>query len=245
MTITGRRRTAAAPAPHTSPPSPSPSDYTALLEDFPVPPPPVKERGERANILVCGIGGTGVVTLGAILARAAAASGLHVNVFDQVGLSQKNGSVVSHIRIARHPILAPRIAPGAATCLLAADLVTAVAPANLAAISRQNGAVAGGAGGGVGVGGGARAVVEGGGAVRGVSGAQAPREGCTEVVANTHMTMPGSFARFTPNPDPPHPPTRNRQTLKTAHNVAGNVCFWCDKTALEGGKGALVKRPVS
>ncbi|MGB1602553.1 MAG: thiamine pyrophosphate-dependent enzyme, partial [Promethearchaeia archaeon] len=45
-----------------------------------------------AKILVCGVGGTGVVTLGAVLARAATAQGLHVSVFDQVGLSQKNGS---------------------------------------------------------------------------------------------------------------------------------------------------------
>lgn len=52
------------------------------------------------NIMISGIGGTGVVTIGALLAMAAHLEGKSTSVFDMTGLSQKNGAVFSHLRIA-------------------------------------------------------------------------------------------------------------------------------------------------
>jgi indolepyruvate ferredoxin oxidoreductase len=79
------------------------------------------------DILVTGIGGTGVVTIGAILGMAAHLDGKGVSVLDQTGLAQKNGAVVSHIRLARAPkdIHAVRIAAGNTNLLLGCDMVTA------------------------------------------------------------------------------------------------------------------------
>src|SRR3546814_1999797 len=52
------------------------------------------------NIMVSGIGGTGVVTIGALLGMAAHLEGKSTSIFDMTGLSQKNGAVFSHVRIA-------------------------------------------------------------------------------------------------------------------------------------------------
>jgi indolepyruvate ferredoxin oxidoreductase len=52
------------------------------------------------NIMISGIGGTGVVTIGALLAMAAHLEGKACSAFDMTGLSQKNGAVYSHVRIA-------------------------------------------------------------------------------------------------------------------------------------------------
>jgi indolepyruvate ferredoxin oxidoreductase len=79
------------------------------------------------GIVIAGIGGTGVVTLGALLGMAAHLEGKGVTVVDQTGLAQKNGAVVSHLRIARRPddIHAPRISVGGARLLLGCDMVAA------------------------------------------------------------------------------------------------------------------------
>ena len=55
---------------------------------------------EPYGILVTGIGGTGVVTIGALLGMAAHLEGKGCTVLDMTGLAQKNGAVVSHVRIA-------------------------------------------------------------------------------------------------------------------------------------------------
>ena len=67
-------------------------------------------------MLVTGIGGTGVVTIGALLGMAAHLEGKGVSVLDMTGLAQKNGAVVSHVRIADAPeqLHATRIAAGEA-----------------------------------------------------------------------------------------------------------------------------------
>jgi indolepyruvate ferredoxin oxidoreductase len=82
------------------------------------------------NILVTGIGGTGVVTIGGILGMAAHVEGRGVSVLDMAGLAQKNGAVLSHVRIARAPedISAVRIAAGGAHLVLACDMVVAAGP---------------------------------------------------------------------------------------------------------------------
>jgi indolepyruvate ferredoxin oxidoreductase len=80
------------------------------------------------GVLVTGIGGTGVVTIGALLGMAAHLEGKGCSVLDMTGLAQKNGAVVSHVRIADTPeqLHATRIAAGEAKVLLACDILTGV-----------------------------------------------------------------------------------------------------------------------
>jgi len=77
------------------------------------------------NILVTGIGGTGVVTIGALIGMAAHLEGKGATVLDQTGLAQKGGAVTCHLRIARMPgdIHAVRIAAGEADLVLGCDMV--------------------------------------------------------------------------------------------------------------------------
>ena len=91
---------------------------------IPNPPPAVDE--DRA-VLILGIGGTGVVTIGAILCMAANLEGKAGGVIDQTGLSQKNGAVSSHLRIVSDPsrLSAARISCGEADLLLGCDMITA------------------------------------------------------------------------------------------------------------------------
>jgi indolepyruvate ferredoxin oxidoreductase len=80
---------------------------------------------EPYGILVTGVGGTGVVTIGALIGMAAHLEGKGVTVLDMTGLAQKGGAVLSHVRIALSPdaIAAVRIANGGAHLLLGCDLV--------------------------------------------------------------------------------------------------------------------------
>src|SRR5690606_33072302 len=77
------------------------------------------------NILVTGVGGTGVVTIGALLGMAGHLEGRGATVLDQTGLAQKGGAVTTHIRIAPSPgdIHAVRIAAGEADLVLGCDMV--------------------------------------------------------------------------------------------------------------------------
>ncbi len=90
------------------------------------------------GILVTGIGGTGVVTIGALLGMAAHLEGKGCSVLDMAGLAQKGGAVTSHIRIGRLPddIHAVRIAAGGADLLLACDMVVASGPDVLAKLQK-------------------------------------------------------------------------------------------------------------
>ena len=77
------------------------------------------------NILITGVGGTGVVTIGALLGMAGHLEGKGASVLDQTGLAQKGGAVTTHIRIAKQPsdIHAVRIAAGEADLVLGCDMV--------------------------------------------------------------------------------------------------------------------------
>ncbi|MBI3230460.1 MAG: indolepyruvate ferredoxin oxidoreductase family protein [Burkholderiales bacterium] len=79
------------------------------------------------NILINGIGGTGVITVGALMGMAAHLEGKGASVLDMTGMSQKNGSVTSHVKIAKSPahIRASRIATGEADLVLGCDMLTA------------------------------------------------------------------------------------------------------------------------
>ncbi|PPR79623.1 MAG: hypothetical protein CFH01_00288 [Alphaproteobacteria bacterium MarineAlpha2_Bin1] len=65
-------------------------------------PPSLPNLNKDYNILLAGIGGTGVVTTGSIISMAAHIDGNDSSVLDQTGLSQKNGSVFGHIKISRN-----------------------------------------------------------------------------------------------------------------------------------------------
>ena len=79
------------------------------------------------NVLITGIGGTGVITIGALIGMAAHLEGKGISVLDMTGMSQKNGAVTSHVRIAAQPdrIHAQCIATGEANLILGCDMLTA------------------------------------------------------------------------------------------------------------------------
>jgi len=107
---------------------PKPAASSTSGQDWPaLPDPALPDLNQPHGILVTGVGGTGVVTIGALLGMAAHLEGRGVSVLDQTGLAQKGGAVVSHVRIANGPddINAVRIAAGAANTLLGCDLVVA------------------------------------------------------------------------------------------------------------------------
>src|SRR3546814_20616844 len=83
------------------------------------------------NIYIAGIGGLGVLTVGALLGAAAHIEGLSATVLDFTGLAQKNGAVVSQVRIAppATPIHALRIGRGEIALLLGTDTLVAPGPA--------------------------------------------------------------------------------------------------------------------
>jgi len=91
----------------------------------PLPEPAHPSLDEPYGVLVTGVGGTGVVTIGALLGVAAHLEEKGCTVLDMTGLAQKGGAVYSHIRIARRSdeIHAVRIAAGGASLLLGCDLV--------------------------------------------------------------------------------------------------------------------------
>ena len=91
----------------------------------PLPEPAHPSLDEPYGVLVTGVGGTGVVTIGALLGMAAHLEEKGCTVLDMTGLAQKGGAVYSHIRIARRSdeIHAVRIAAGGASLLLGCDLV--------------------------------------------------------------------------------------------------------------------------
>ncbi len=77
------------------------------------------------NIVITGVGGTGVVTIGAILAQAAQIDGKGAGMIEMAGLAQKGGAVHIHCRLANAPedISAIRVAVGEAHCVIGGDLV--------------------------------------------------------------------------------------------------------------------------
>jgi indolepyruvate ferredoxin oxidoreductase len=94
--------------------------------------PSVAER--PYGVLVTGIGGTGVVTIGAILGTAAHIEGKGVTVLDQLGMAQKGGAVISHVRFGATPevLHAARLGAGGADLLLGCDLVVSASADALA-----------------------------------------------------------------------------------------------------------------
>jgi indolepyruvate ferredoxin oxidoreductase len=105
------------------------------VRNWPALPEPALPRLDRPwGILITGVGGTGVVTIGAILGMAGHLEGKGVTGLDMAGLAQKGGAVWSHVRIAASPgqLWAPRIAAGEADAVLGCDIVVTVSEESLA-----------------------------------------------------------------------------------------------------------------
>ncbi|MCU0909055.1 MAG: 2-oxoacid:acceptor oxidoreductase family protein, partial [Rhodobacteraceae bacterium] len=86
------------------------------------------------NAVIAGVGGTGVVTLGAILAQAAQIEGKGAAMVEMTGIAQKGGAVHIHVRVAERPedIAAVRLAAGEADALIGGDLVVSAGGKTLA-----------------------------------------------------------------------------------------------------------------
>lgn len=108
-----------------------------LLPSSPPPMPALPAIGEGFDLIIAGIGGTGVVTVSAILGMAARIEGLGAGFYDMTGLSQKGGQVFSHIRLRRdlNTVVPARVGLNEANTVLACDLIAAVQPEVLKSIA--------------------------------------------------------------------------------------------------------------
>src|SRR6516165_3363902 len=111
-------------------------DSGQLFADLPHPDSPRLDT--PYNILVTGIGGTGVITIGALLGMAAHVDGRGCSALDFTGLAQKNGAVMSHVRIAASPedLTTVRITNGGANLVLGCDIVVSSSETALSRIER-------------------------------------------------------------------------------------------------------------
>ncbi len=107
------------------------ADPLPLLAALPAPVLPSLER--PFNLLVTGVGGTGVVTVGALITMAAHLEGKGSSVLDFTGFAQKFGTVLSHIRLANEPaaIHQVRIDRGSADAVIGCDAVVSSSPVAL------------------------------------------------------------------------------------------------------------------
>jgi len=104
-----------------------------------LPDPGPADTSRPFDLYVAGIGGTGVVTVGALLGMAAHLEGRGCLLLDVTGLAQKNGPVSSHVRIADSPedLHATRIAKGSADLVLGCDIVVSAGLEGLSKMSPE------------------------------------------------------------------------------------------------------------
>jgi indolepyruvate ferredoxin oxidoreductase len=123
----------------------TPKKAATRAVDLPRMPAPVLPAIEGThNLVITGVGGTGVVTVGAILSMAAHLDGLGAGMIEMAGLAQKGGAVHIHCRIARRPedITAIRVATGEAHGVIGGDLVVTAGAKTLGLMrTGQTGAV--------------------------------------------------------------------------------------------------------
>ena len=102
-------------------------EVPAGLAALPEPNRPSLGDGRTFSMLVAGVGGTGVVTIGALVTMAAHLEGIAFSTVDQFGMAQKGGAVTSHVRIAAQPddMRAIRLNAGAADLVLGCDSLVA------------------------------------------------------------------------------------------------------------------------
>jgi indolepyruvate ferredoxin oxidoreductase len=101
------------------------SDLDPLAHAGTLPSPGLRNLARPYDLLVTGVGGTGVITVGALIAMAAHLERRGVSVLDFTGFAQKFGPVLSYIRLAATPdqLHQVRIDQGAADGLIGCDLV--------------------------------------------------------------------------------------------------------------------------
>ncbi|WP_291726578.1 indolepyruvate ferredoxin oxidoreductase family protein [Leisingera sp. F5] len=119
-------------------------EATADIDLPHLPMPQLPEIDGTHNVVITGVGGTGVVTIGAVLAQAAQIDGKGAGLMEMAGLAQKGGAVHIHCRIANTPedISAIRVATGEAHALIGGDLVVSAGSKTLGLTSTgQTGAV--------------------------------------------------------------------------------------------------------
>jgi len=99
--------------------------------DFDLPAPSVMALNGAYNILIPGVGGTGVLTVGALVGMAAHLEGKASAILDSTGLAQKGGEVLSHVRIGTSQDILhnSHIIAGGADLLLGCDIVSSVGKA--------------------------------------------------------------------------------------------------------------------
>ena len=90
-----------------------------------LPQPTLPTTEQPFGVLVTGVGGTGVVTIGQIMAMAAHLQGKACSVLDMTGLAQKGGAVMSHVRLANYAddIQSTRVGTGMADLVIGCDLI--------------------------------------------------------------------------------------------------------------------------
>src|SRR5512142_1876144 len=79
---------------------------------------PESEDVVKFDIIIAGVGGQGVLSIGAIISAAAMRSGLRAVQSEVHGMSQRGGAVVSHLRLSDRPINSPTIVHGGADLIL-------------------------------------------------------------------------------------------------------------------------------
>ena len=106
---------------------------TAELTLPDLPQPVLPQIDGTYNVVITGVGGTGVVTIGAVLAQAAQIDGKGAGMMEMAGLAQKGGAVHIHCRLAEKPedISAIRVATGEADALIGGDLVVSAGSTTL------------------------------------------------------------------------------------------------------------------
>ncbi len=114
-------------------------DYGAIFDDANIPEPDLPDAELPYGIVLAGVGGTGVTTLGAILGMAAHIENKGASVLDMTGLAQKFGAVVTHVQVAANPedINAARIAAGGARLVIGCDLVVAASNDSMVKVDRN------------------------------------------------------------------------------------------------------------
>ena len=92
---------------------------------------------DQANILITGVGGTGIVTASQVLSVAAHLEHKNATNLDMTGLAQKGGAVFAHIRVSDAELNRTAIPEGMTDVLLAADLVTATSSETQSFVSAE------------------------------------------------------------------------------------------------------------
>lgn len=79
------------------------------------------EEAVKCDIIVAGVGGQGVISIGTIIAESAVRSGLFATQSEVHGMSQRGGAVISHLRLSNRPIASGMIGTGGADLLIAME----------------------------------------------------------------------------------------------------------------------------